>query len=428
MILLNLESNPTLTGTITTQNALTLLAEASKYGIFDVEDVLNEIQMKKNNEIIAQHPYAITQGSNGRWYTYLKDPNATNGRRQIAKSTREKICDAIIADYYQKHNENRIQNITLEGLYKNWMIWRRDTGTAPKTITENKNDWNRFLRTNPIIKKKVTEIDMFDLETFFLQITTDHAITYKRLTNVRSILNGIFRHAIRLRLVSDTPMHAVDFRQFQTRCRPENTMNSNYSLEERQKILQFLSPKTDVYALAVQLSFYLCVRIGELISLKKSDIQGDKICILRSTRKRQIMQDDLTFSKVQYTIEDRIKGNKTQGFRNIPLTSQAKKIVNKTLELYPDGEFLFMRNGRPIYADSFNRYLKEKVCKPLDITYRPSHQIRFTVATALSEAGVPINQLSAMLGHSETRTTFHYIRQQSIDSESDIIMCNTLDI
>ncbi|MFR5914067.1 MAG: tyrosine-type recombinase/integrase [Blautia wexlerae] len=59
--------------------------------------------------------------------------------------------------------------------------------------------------------------------------------------------------------------------------------------------------------------------------------------------------------------------------------------------------------------------------------YRSSHQIRFTITTMLYEAGVPLNQLSTMLGHSETRTTLHYIRQQSVDPKSSTIMINTLD-
>lgn len=70
------------------------------------------------------------------------------------------------------------------------------------------------------------------------------------------------------------------------------------------------------------------------------------------------MNDDLSFSGVEYTIEERIKGNQTEGFRYIPLTAQAKKIVDKTIHLYPEGEYLFMRNGKPLFADSFNRYLK----------------------------------------------------------------------
>ena len=413
-----------------TPETLEILADALKCGIINKEDVLKEVKMKQNEKIINQHPYKINQGKNGRWYTYLKDPESPKGRRQIAKSTKEKIYEAILADYNQRNKKNDLNSITLENLYEKWMIWRRDTGTAPKTITENKNEWNRFLKSNPIAHKKVREIRMYDLEDFFMQITTNHAITYKRLTNVKSMLNGLFKYGIRISLINDSPMHNVDFAQFQTRCKPENSVKDIYTLAEREAILQYLSAKTDIYSFAVQLAFYLCVRVGELITLKKSDIdiQDNKIYILRSARKQQILQDDLTFSPVEYTVEERIKGNKAQGFRFIPLTPQSKKLIEKIMDLYPDGDYLFMRNGHTLYTDSFNRYLKNKVCMPLKSPYRSSHQIRFTVATLLYEAGIPINQISAMLGHSETRTTMHYIRQQVADSKSRTIMSNLLDI
>ena len=425
--------NTTITSSPTmdfTPETLEILADAFKCGIINKEDVLKEVKMKQDEKIINQHPYKINQGKNGRWYTYLRDPESPKGRRQIAKSTKEKIYEAILADYNQRNKKNDLNSITLENLYEKWMIWRRDTGTAPKTITENKNEWNRFLKSNPIAHKKVREIRMYDLEDFFMQITTNHAITYKRLTNVKSMLNGLFKYGIRIALINDSPMHNVDFAQFQTRCKPENSVKDIYTLAEREAILQYLSAKTDIYSFAVQLAFYLCVRVGELITLKKSDIdiQDNKIYILRSARKQQILQDDLTFSPVEYTVEERIKGNKAQGFRFIPLTPQSKKLIEKIMDLYPDGDYLFMRNGHTLYTDSFNRYLKDKVCMPLKIPYRSSHQIRFTVATLLYEAGIPINQISAMLGHSETRTTIHYIRQQVADSKSRTIMSNLLDI
>ena len=425
--------NTTITSSPTmdfTPETLEILADAFKCGIINKEDVLKEVKMKQDEKIINQHPYKINQGKNGRWYTYLRDPESPKGRRQIAKSTKEKIYEAILADYNQRNKKNDLNSITLENLYEKWMIWRRDTGTAPKTITENKNEWNRFLKSNPIAYKKVREIRMYDLEDFFMQITTNHAITYKRLTNVKSMLNGLFKYGIRIALINDSPMHNVDFAQFQTRCKPENSVKDIYTLAEREAILQYLSAKTDIYSFAVQLAFYLCVRVGELITLKKSDIdiQDNKIYILRSARKQQILQDDLTFSPVEYTVEERIKGNKAQGFRFIPLTPQSKKLIEKIMDLYPDGDYLFMRNGHTLYTDSFNRYLKDKVCMPLKIPYRSSHQIRFTVATLLYEAGIPINQISAMLGHSETRTTMHYIRQQVADSKSRTIMSNLLDI
>ena len=38
-------------------------------GILDSEDVLKKIEVMNNNAILKQHPYAITEGTNGRWYT-----------------------------------------------------------------------------------------------------------------------------------------------------------------------------------------------------------------------------------------------------------------------------------------------------------------------------------------------------------------------
>lgn len=397
-----------------------------KYNI-SLEDVLNDIESMKNQEILKQHPYTIFQGSNGRWYTYVPDDTKPKGRKLIAKSTREKIHQEVILYYRKKEADESIGKINLENLFGLWMLWRRDTGTDPKTIKENKNDWNRFLSNHPIKNKKVTSLELSDMESFFLDITKDHAITYKRMTNIKSVLNGVFKHAIRLKLIKHSPMADLDYKQFKTRCKPTSSNKNNYTMEERQKIINYLDTKSDVYSLAIQLAFFLCLRIGELISIEKADIHENEIFIKRSTRKRQIMNDDLTFGKVHYDIEERIKGNQKEGFRSIPLTPKAQKIIKKTMELYPEGKYLFMRNDKPILADTFNRHLKS-VCVTLGIPYRSSHQIRFTMATMFYEGGVKVNQLSTFLGHSDTRTTFHYIRQQKADEETANLMTDILDV
>lgn len=393
----------------------------------NLEDVLNDIENMKNSEIIQQHPYTIFQGSNGRWYTYLPDESKPHGRRQIAKSTELAVHKAIIADYKSRLEKEHMEQMNLEKLYESWMLWRRDNGTDPKTIKENSNDWKRFMSSCPLKNKQVTAIELSDIEDFFLSITKDHSITYKRLTNIKSVLNGMFKYAVRLKLIKHSPMTDLDYKQFRTRCKPSNSAKSNYTEEERKQILEYLSVKKDIYSQAIKLSFYLCLRIGELISIKKTDIQDGMIFINRSTRRHQIMNDDLTFRNIEYDIEERIKGNQQKGFRSIPLTRQAQKIVDETIQLYPEGEFLFMRNGKPILGDTFNRHLKS-VCNELMIPYRSSHQIRFTMATTFYEGGIKINQLSSFLGHSDTKTTFHYIRQKKADAQAGTIMENILDV
>ena len=266
------------------------------------------------------------------------------------------------------------------------MIWRRDNGTDSKTILENSNDWKRFLSNHPLSKKRIKDIELVDIEDFFLGITKNHSITYKRLTNIKSVLNGVFKYALRLKVINHNTMVDLDYKQFHTRCKPTSSNKQNYTEEERKQILEYLSSKKDIYSQAIKLAFYLCLRIGELVSIKKEDIQGNEIFINRSTRRHQKMNDDLSFGKTEYTIEERIKGNQKEGFRSIPLTKKAQEIIAETIHLYPEGEYLFMQNGKPIFGGTFNRHLKS-TCKALDIPYRSSHQIRFTMATTLFDVG-----------------------------------------
>ena len=111
----------------------------------------------------------------------------------------------------------------------------------------------------------------------------------------------------------------------------------------------------------------------------------------------------------------------------VTLSPKAREIALKTMLLYPDEEFIFTSNGKPIIADTFNRRLK-KVCNTLNIPYRSSHQIRFTTATNLYEAGIPITQLSYELGHSDVRTTFMYTRQRKPDERSKAIIMQVQDL
>ena len=315
-----------------------LLHFLEKSGIIDTEDLLNNIEKMNNLKIIQQHTYEISQGKDGRWRTYLPDETKPNNRRQIAKATEDAVHKAIVDDYKARMDAKDLKKHSLEKLFEKWLLWRRDTGTDPKTIKENKNDWNRFIVGKELAKKRVKDITIVMLEDFFLEMSKGREVTFKR-----------------------------------------------------------------------------------------SDVRENELMICHSIRRQQTMNDDLTFNPIQWVVEERIKGNEAAGFRTIPLTPKAAAVVAKALELNPDGEYLFMRDGRPLIANTFNKHLR-RACTALDIPYRSSHQIRFTTATRLYEGGMQINQLSTLLGHSEVQTTFHYIRQRKADEHSTAIMANILDV
>ena len=316
--------------------------------------------------------------------------------------------------------------ITLDEAYKEWILWRASVNTQSKTLKENMNEWNGFIRDTALAKMQVAKIEILDFENFLYDITKDFAITSKRLSNIISVLNGIMRRCVSRKIILHNLLSDVDKKIFYNRCKPQNTQKENYSVEDRQRILNYLEDKTDAYSLAIRFSFYLPLRFSETAAIKYSDIQGNKLSIQRAQRTCQKMNDDLTFEERYRTNEERIKGNKQTGFRTVGLTPTALSIVELVHSLYPDNEFLFMRNGKQILGDTFNEQLK-KVCKNLNIKYRSSHQLRFTVATMLFQAGMPITKLSVLLGHSNTEMTWHYIRQQTPDEEDLELMESVLD-
>lgn len=340
-------------------------------------------------------------------------------RKQFTANSKRILIDKLYHAYCQ-------EAYTLEQAYTDWMIWRRDIGTAPKTLQENANEWKRYIKNSKLSCMMLINIDNSVLEDFYYSITKDFSIDNKRLTNINSVLNGIFNRCISQKHISHNPLRDLDMSVFRKRCKPKNTNKDNYTLEERKAILDYLAPKDDIYSLAISLSMYLCLRIGELLAIRPEDIYDGILHLNRSMRMVQYMNDDLSFAQTVVTNDERIKGNKDSGFREIPLTPKALEIVSRIRTLYPDNEFLLMNNGKQLIGDTFNEHLR-RVCEELHIKYRSSHQIRFTVATMLYENGVPITQLSHLLGHSDTNTTWHYVRQSKPDNSTMQTMQAVLD-
>ena len=396
------------------------LLEKSVLSLTAAADMM--VEEMQNKKILEQHPYKISQYADGTWRTYVPDATKKAGRRQIAKHTREDVEQAIIADYKQTHGPT---NPTLAQIYPHWLRWRRDTGTEPKTIEENSNEWKRFVALTPFANKRIKSIRPVDLEDFFLSITKQHAITYRRFSNVKGVLRSIFRYAIRQGILEVNPLDKLDFSDFKRRCKAEG-YKENYTMEERAMILAYLEDKTDIYSLAIQLSFYLCLRVGELLAIMRDDLRDDSIFIRHSQHKIRTLNDDLTFNPVKYEVTDQIKGYQKSGYREFPLTPKAQAIVEKILTLYPDCVFLFERNGKPLTTNTFNAHLK-RACNALGLPYRSSHQIRFTVATWLASMGVPIPEISTMLGHSNTATTYRYIKQQKVSKKTTERLADLLD-
>jgi integrase len=164
------------------------------------------------------------------------------------------------------------------------------------------------------------------------------------------------------------------------------------------------------------LDFNLFIRIGELAGLKWENIDFIKrtVYICHQITYEPELDDELNLTEKKMVTENYLKGCTSQGFRTEHLRDEAIEILKRAKEINPDGEFVFMPNGKPIITLTFNKRLK-KYCEEAGIPYHSSHKIRFyACSTAYNGENLP--QLSRMMGHSQVSTTLHYLR--NVDKEN----------
>ena len=143
------------------------------------------------------------------------------------------------------------------------------------------------------------------------------------------------------------------------------------------------------------------MRFAELSAPKWKDVKDGKVSVNAQHLLTTEMNDDLTFKENSFINTDHVKGYTDEGFRKINLISGARAVLERTKAVNPDGDFVFMYEGRQLSISTFNSRLK-RYCRELGITPRTSHKIRFCVASVLHKNGMPLPVLQKMLGHTRT--------------------------
>lgn len=397
-------------------NELLQLAECAKLSSLDEvlkeEKTMKEIKTSLEDKILRtyhKHPIYFSESENS-YRTYINDDTKPNKRKAIKRRSKEDLEKFLVNYYTELYLDKTRKNTTLRELYEEWMIYRRDETSAKNaTIRKNKMEWDKFYKISVLADMKVTDIKPIDLIRFFRKLTKDREYTRKCITNIRSLLSGIFSYAVEEEIITHNPILDVDFKKFTYK--PVESQSDNvFTREEVKILLEHLRNINEPYSLAIQLAFCLFIRIGELKALTwdNIDFENRSVYLNRQIIQEPTLNDDLTFSSKQTVIENYIKGCTSHGFRKEYLTDNAIDVLKKAKELNPDCEFVFMPYSRPMNTERFNIYLK-RYCNEVGIPPRTSHKIRFYSAS-VAYNGSNLVTISKMMGHSQTATTMHYLR------------------
>lgn len=173
-------------------------------------------------------------------------------------------------------------------------------------------------------------------------------------------------------------------------------------ISEAEKLINYLTEQKDcIRCQGLLLMFESGLRIGELVGLKPEDASRKNYLQVQRTEVK--IKDENGKWKLQVQ-----EATKTcAGTRTIIISDQADETINNILRLRSEGEYLFMEDGKWLNSKSFRRKLM-RVCKKLEIPYKPNHKIRRTYGTMLIDGDVDDSFIAEQMGHADVSTTREY--------------------
>lgn len=199
------------------------------------------------------------------------------------------------------------------------------------------------------------------------------------------VLSGIFQEALYDEVIERNPVKFVKLPKY------EKPDIKPFNSDEVALIMNNVDDNNFKYYLAI--AFYTGMRSGEIIGLKKEDIDlTNKIIHVKRSRSR--------FGE---------STPKTKGsIRDIPIIKLLERYINELYNLH-DNEYLFITQYKKPYRDTnvFTNQFWIPSLKELNIDYRRPYNTRHTYATNMlyNDLVSPL-QLAQLLGHANTQMVY----------------------
>ncbi len=368
--------------------------------------------MKEREKYLELHTHNVWQGSNGKWYTYLPEKD---GRKQVKRTTKERIDDAIVEHYKTQREEPSIDDT-----FSSWISQKLENKEISRgTFDRYSNDYKRFFADKQIADRKIASVTEEDLELFIRKTIIDHQLPHKAYSNLRTLILGIFKYAKQKKYTAisistffqDLALPKTIFKKI-----IKNKEAQIYMENEIPQVTDYLKSKPTMVNLGLLLAFQTGLRCGELAALKPTDITGKAIHVQR----QEIKYKDETTQKTVYEIKNYPKSD--SGAREVIITDSALETIKMIEELNPDGKFLFESNGTRLTYNNYNKTLY-RVCKALNISQKSMHKIRRTYGTTLLDEGVDEILITQQMGHADistTKTYYYYSNKTRKTNEAQI--------
>lgn len=261
----------------------------------------------------------------------------------------------------------------IEKYIKMFLISKRVSGRTERTLKHYKAELIRFFRE---VQKTPKEITSNDIKLYLATKEIRDGISKVTQKNSLRVVSSFFQWMCKEEYILKNPMNKVDDIKI-----PKIKKHA-FSELEIEKLRSEITDIRDKAILEILLSTWC--RVSEIEGINKKDIQDDRIEVI----------------------------GKGQKARTVYINAPAMVALNRYLETRDDdNEALFVAKDKPhdrLLKSSFEKLVRD-YGKKCGIEKCHPHRFRRTGATFALRRGMPIEQVSKLLGHESIETTQIYL-------------------
>ncbi len=388
------------------------------HNIINLDSVSSEMDKMEEKKYLAMHNHPIWQDKNGYWYTRF-DMEGSTKPKLVKRKTKEALNKFIEHHYRQK-----VGNPYVDEVFEQWNSERLQYNEiSEQTAYKYKNTARRFLTKDcSLMRKRISGIDEIDLREYIKDMIRQNELSYKAYSDLRTILIGTFSYGYEhgyTSLLIGTFFANLKLPKRMFKRKSKDDRNEAFNEVETQRLLDFLSSSDNIVDLGIALDLLCGARRGELCALKPEDVFWNQRFI--HIQRTEVTYKDAETGERVCTVQDFPKTE--AGDRLVFIPPSAIALLDKIIDMNPDGEYLFEKEGKRIRSSCFNRRL-QVVCDKLGIPRRSMHKLRKTYITKLLDDGVNEKIVADQSGHKDPNFTksVYYVsvadeakRRQQID-------------
>lgn len=389
------------------------------------------------NEVL-KNAYMIKKATILKNYNFPTKPAECDGyyhmrieSKKYKRKTLRELEDIAIEHYL--HNRR-----TLTTVYNDFREYKIRTGTTEATIHKY-DTYIEYINETKFGDIPIDDIKALDYVNWATETIIRHAMTIKRFSQVRMLVNQMIQFLIFTGELTFNPIRDINntsFNNLFVAQKHHEKHEDSLTIAQVKELIDYCEKEFSITSNSISLIPAILVltglRVGELLALQYNDFNySEETLTINKMLVDDYVEKDGKLRKTGSLIKGHAKCRNAGDEDTIFIDSQVLKYISQIRRANgeagfhtEDDDFIFVRKNKytnnevsTLTKRSLDRIMR-RISEQLNFDYVYSaHDLRRTYVSMLASAGMPLKDIQKQVRHSTPEMTLKYLRNNQSDED-----------